>query len=690
MVGLAPSGGDLGEPYRQSGPTFNGGCGLPPAALRWTAGKPSTMRPNASRALVAGGCRVEEHSVRIPSLLPDGPVRLGTRRSSSTVALDIGPDAIVVLQSSGTERARVRRAIVHPLPVGLVVDGEVVNADELAVELRALFTEHKLPQNVRVGLAHPRLMVRMVELPASLTGRDLDGAVRHMAGDLLPVALDQLVVDYRCVGMSPEGSGPPLQRVLMAAARVDGIERLTRALAGAHLKAEHIQLSGLAMLEALEHPPLGGEAILYVQAGALTNVVIAEDGEPLLVRAASAGSEAIAAGLAERAGITHEEARGHIAAMGVNPAPKHGSPSAVTPELEAAVALQVREGLRRVIAEIESSRGFYSARPDARPIGGVVLTGAMTAWPGVAELLRDELNVPVLPAGRDAWPDLGTVSVPPERLDVAVGLALASGSERPDLRPARAGSAATQFDAAPNARVAQVVCGVVALLAAAVVYMVIVSNQVSAGKEQLVAIQGELVQAEQQAASLKPFADFAAATTARRTAVTTVAAARFDWDRALRQLSQVAPGDVWLTSATGTLTASTSVEGGGGGSLRSALPGPALELAGCGRHERDVPNYMDRLYALTGVAEVGFSRTERPDAGGGGGKASSACPGSDEASSFSLVTYFKQSPQLAAAAAGAATPGAAASPPAGTPPATPPATEPAAANQTATTAGAPK
>lgn len=63
-----------------------------------------------------------------------------------------------------------RRAIVHPLPVGLVVDGEVVNADALAVELRALFSEHKLPHDVRVGLAHPCLMVRMVELPASLSG----------------------------------------------------------------------------------------------------------------------------------------------------------------------------------------------------------------------------------------------------------------------------------------------------------------------------------------------------------------------------------------------------------------------------------------------------------------------------------------------------------------------------------------
>lgn len=625
-------------------------------------------------------------------MLPDGPFRLGTRRSSATVALDIGPDAIVVLQSSGTERARVRRAIVHPLPVGLVVDGEVVNADQLAVELRALFTEHKLPHGVRVGLAHPRLMVRMVELPASLTGRDLEGAVRHMASDLLPVALDQLVVDYRPVGKSPGGSGPPMQRVLMAAARVDGIERLTQALAGAHLKAERIQLSGLAMLEAFDHPPLGGEAILYVQAGALTNVVIAEDGEPLLVRAASAGSESIAQSLAERTGITHEQARKHIAAMGVQ-GPAAAVASDLSPELEAAVSQQVREGLRRVIAEIESSRGFYSARADARPIGGVVLTGAMTTWPGVAEVLREELNVPVLPAGRDAWPDLGTVSVPPERLDVAVGLALASGSERPDLRPAKAAAGAgAKVAVAPNARVAQVACGVTALVAAATVYAVVVSNQVSSGKERLAEIPTELVQSEQQAATLKPYADFAQATVDRRAAVTTVATARFNWDRSLSELSKVAPGDVWLTSATGTLTSTSSVEGGGGsaGGLRGALPGPAFELAGCAKTERDVPKYMDRLYSMSGVQDVGFSRTERGEpAKDGAAAAGKECAGSDETSKFSVVTYFKQSPAIAALSAPATTPAAPGAPAAD--PATAPAAATAPATQTATNGtGGPK
>jgi type IV pilus assembly protein PilM len=538
--------------------------------------------------------------------------------------------------------------------MGLVVDGEVVNADALAVELRALFSEHKLPHDVRVGLAHPRLMVRMVELPASLTGRDLDSAVRHLAGDLLPVGLDQLVVDYRCIGKAPAGNGPSQQRVLMAAARRDGIDRLTQALAGAHLKAECIQLSGLAMLRAFERPPLAGQAILYVQAGALTNVVIAEDGEPLLVRAASAGSEAIAMGLAERTNITHEEARAHIAALGVRTAPHHGAPAALPGDLEAAVSQQVREGLRRVIAEIQSSRGFYSARPDAREIGGVVLTGAMTTWPGVAELLRDELNLPVLPAGRDAWPDLGTVSVAPERLDVAVGLALSADNDRPDLRPERPKSA-TVTDPAPNARVAQVVCGVVALLAAAVVYMVVISNQVSSGKERLGQIRGELVTAERDAAALKPYAEFAAATMDRHKTVTKVASARFGWDRTLRELSQAMPGDVWLTSAKGTVSSATAVEGASGASgLRSALPGPALELAGCGKRESDVPKYMDRLYALSGAREVGFEKSERvkqPGSSATGSTAIDLCGGSSSSSTFALVTYFKQSAALAAAAA---------------------------------------
>jgi type IV pilus assembly protein PilM len=614
--------------------------------------------------------------VRIQHSQTDRGFRLPRRRQPTTIALDIGPDAIVVVQSSGADRTRACHAIVHPLPVGLVVDGEVVNADGLAVELRTLFSEHKLGRDVRVGLAHPRLMVRMVELPATLDGADLDGAVRHLAGDLLPVGLDQLVVDYRRVGHAAAELGAQ-QRVLMAAARVDGIERLMRALNGAGLRAERIQLAGLALLSALDQPPSGDDAILYVQTGALTNVVIAEQGEPMLVRAASAGSEAIAAGLAERAEITHEAARERVAAVGVGR--KAAADATPDPDnLDFAAALQVREGLRRIVAEIQSSRGFYSARTDARPIGAVVLTGTMTTWPGVLDALTRELHLPVLAAGRDGWPELDDISLAPERLDIAMGLASAGAGGRPDLRPV---SAVQDHGGSASARVAQVTCAMVAVLATVVVYLVVVTNQVNSGRERVNALAGELAQAERAAAALEPYQEFSRATLARRQTVATVAGTRFNWDRVLRQLAQVGPRGVWLTTAKGTLSPATQIDGGATdgdtAGLRGAVSAPALELAGCSTRERGVPAYMDRLYDMTGVTDVGFSRSEQIGKTGSG----LACGESTHGTRFSLVAYFKPSPaQLAAAVAPTTSPS--------TAPATGTATTPA-AQPTATTGATP-
>jgi type IV pilus assembly protein PilM len=640
--------------------------------------------------------------MRITNLLSGGRLRLSTSRSPSAVALDIGADAIVALQPSG-DPGRVRRVIVHPLPAGLVVDGEVVDSEGLAAQLGILFSEHKLPRDVRVGLAHPRLMVRLVELPATISGRDLDSAVRHLATDHLPVGLDQLVVDYRCVGRVPGSAGGGLQRILMAAARMDGIERLTRALEGAGLRLQGISLSGMAMLAALDNRPLPGEAMLYVQAGALTNVVIAEDGEPLLVRAASAGSESIATGLAERAGISHEQARAYVCSLGLGAPPHHGSPAPVPDELQSIISQQVREGLRRVVAEVQSSRGVYAARPDACPIGAVVLTGAMTAWPGVLQALEDDLHLPVIVAGRERWPNLEDVGIPAERLDVVVGLSQTSSDERPDLRPATAKAEARA--ATPVTQGAKVGSGVLAVLAAAIVYLVIISNQVSTGREQLGTISSALVENERQAAELKPYDDFAKATLARREAVTTVAQTRFNWDRALTELAQIAPGGVWLTSVKGTQTVDTSVEGGGTGAsgLRGALPGPALELEGCAVREGKVPAYIDSLRAITGVTEVGFSRSERLDkaagskSSGGPARANSGAAagsgdcrdGDEKAAQFSLVTYFQATAaqQAATATPAGGAPAAAAAQPAAPNTGSPTTTAPTpAATKTASTA----
>jgi Tfp pilus assembly protein PilN len=300
----------------------------------------------------------------------------------------------------------------------------------------------------------------------------------------------------------------------------------------------------------------------------------------------------------------------------------------------------------------------YAARRDAQPIGAVVVTGAMTTWPGVIDALEHDLHLPVLVAGRESWPHLDNLGVAPERLDVVVGLARANDGERPDMRPAQT----VLFDeSTPLTTVARASCVMLALLAAAIVYLVVISNDVSSGREQLARTTTGRFSAEHQAAALKSYDTFAKAALTRRDAVISVASTRFKWDRALTELAQVAPNGVWLTSVKATLAPTTALDGGGTdaptGNLRGALAVPALELSGCAVREGMVPDYIDRLHTMTGVTEVAFSRSERLPKGSSVTKsspdaASGDCRNGDSRTArFALVAYFKPNPAQAAATA---------------------------------------
>ena len=115
--------------------------------------------------------------------------------------------------------------------------------------------------------------------------------------------------------------------------------------------------------------------------------------------------------------------------------------------------------------------------------------------------------------------------------------------------------------AAPKPLVLQIGCGMLAVVAAAIVYLVVLSNQVNGGREDLRDIATSLTQAEQRTAALKPYDDFAKAATQRHDAVASVAKTRFKWDRTLTEIAKVAPDNVWLTTMDGTLTAAAPAVG---------------------------------------------------------------------------------------------------------------------------------
>ena len=99
------------------------------------------------------------------------------------------------------------------------------------------------------------------------------------------------------------------------------------------------------------------------------------------------------------------------------------------------------------------------------------------------------------------------------------------------------------------------VLGVLAVLVVAAAAYALTGNQVNSRKGELAETKQEAEVQERKAAELRPFKDFATLSQTRVQTVSQLAASRFDWERAMRELARALPEDVWLTSLVGTVDA---------------------------------------------------------------------------------------------------------------------------------------
>ena len=79
------------------------------------------------------------------------------------IALDIGGSSLVAIEVSGSaDRLKLRGCWEWPLSEGLVVDGEVVDGDLFARELRAFAGQNKLRNRmVHASVSNQKVIVRI-------------------------------------------------------------------------------------------------------------------------------------------------------------------------------------------------------------------------------------------------------------------------------------------------------------------------------------------------------------------------------------------------------------------------------------------------------------------------------------------------------------------------------------------------
>ena len=223
---------------------------------------------------------------------------------------------------------------------------------------------------------------------------------------------------------------------------------------------------------------------------------------------------------------------------------------------------------------------------------------------------------------------------------------------------------------APSGIGVYVLVGVLGAAVLCVLAVVLTSNSINSKTEELAKVQTESQGQKQVADALRPYGQFADLQRARYQQITALAEKRFDWQRALHQLSLALPRNVYLLTVAGTEGPEVEVADGGAGgavgNLRDKVQAPAFAITGCTYSQHAVARMMTRMRNLDDVTVVQLAksaRREESDTGGGTAVSDNPneqtqdiqdCVGSQRVTKFDILVVFGGAESAEAAASGAA------------------------------------
>ncbi len=569
---------------------------------------------------------------RLAALKRKAPRTKTSRRGQSqggkgrkVVGLKIGASqiaaAVVVDGADGNELVSLAR---RPLATGIVVDGEIRNEHALATAIKELFDEEKLPRtDVRIGLSSNRIGVRTLEIAGIDDEARFDNAVRFKAHEVLPVALDESVLDYRVLGERKAEDGSQVRRVLLVVAPRDQVEPYLRVAAEAGIGLAGIDLEALGLLRAFVEPKAAPVADAVETASVV--VAIGHESSTLLVsgggvseftRVFDWGGAALQDAIASSLDVLPAEATTILRHLSLSGPGRQYDPIDEIARQTATDA--IRQRLTPFARELVNSLQFYQTQPESLGIGGIVITGGTSHLEGLDEALHQMIGVGVSvgdPFSRVRRSDAldPALEASSGSLAVSIGLAIEDDSTRGiNLLPkeAVARRSRTQSVKAVGGPVA------VALPIAAMAILYFGAHgSVSDRQTELSAIDAEIATLP---APQRPTIDPALAgeEAARATAVASLLGGRVAWDAVFRDMSRVLPANVWLTNLSLTQPAAGVVADGTTPTTVAPVPGEApaapsaVSIEGYTYSQPDVALLLARLATLPTLQRVTLTSSD--------------------------------------------------------------------------------
>jgi len=321
----------------------------------------------------------------------------------------------------------VTRVAEADLPPGAVRDGEVAEPHTVATTVRQLWSRSRFSTtDVVLGVGNQRVIVRDLEMP-SMPQAQLKAALPFQVGDMLPVAVEDALLDYMPLTQREGGEQGQVLGGLLVAATKDTVMANVRAVQMAKLNPVAVDLAAFAQTRALMRPEMAHQVVAFVDVGArVTTVLISAFGVPRVVRLIAAGGQDVTDTLTDSLAISASEAEGLKRRVGFG----QGS----TPETAQAADI-IGTVTRNVVESIRNTFVYYGAANPGQGVTNVVMTGGGVSLLGFGQYLSNASRLPVV-IGQpfDGLRASSRAGLDPSRLarqhefTIATGLALRSAA----------------------------------------------------------------------------------------------------------------------------------------------------------------------------------------------------------------------------------------------------------------------
>ena len=366
--------------------------------------------------------------------------------SSGAVGLDIGTDHIRLaqLRPAGPTFALQRYGVVG-LPMGSVVEGEIVDADAVGMAIKDVMrtTGLRPGADVAVGVSNQKVVVRLIDLP-HMEQAELAGAIQYQAQDYIPIPVEEAILDFQIIGDYMTSADEHMMEVLLVAAQREMVDQMVHAVDRSGLKLREIDVTSFAIVRGIMGlatdvlpQEAEGEATGIIQMSAgITNIVVVEKGVPRFTRVSSLASNDLTQAVANALNITFAAAEDLKLRVGLPSVEDTGGEGTFAADIEPDLARGTQEALERevskFIAEVRRSLDYYLTQTaQVRAIRKVLLTGSGAQLRNLDSYIARGLQAEVELADASRW-----VQVPPQlqeiyasdRLGATAAIGLAMGS----------------------------------------------------------------------------------------------------------------------------------------------------------------------------------------------------------------------------------------------------------------------